>query len=207
VKATEVVVATNAYTGPLTPQLRRGLVPVTAYMMATEEMPLDLAQACMPTNRTGGDTKRAIYAFRRSPDGRRIIFAARAKWYDGDEREAAAILHGHLCRIWPELRGIRVSHTWKGRIAFTFDGVPHMGSAEGFHFVVGCNSSGVVRMAWLGRQMGLKIAGRQNRPCGFDGLRLPTRAGYHGTPWFLPIVGRGYVLRDRLDRILSGRWA
>ncbi len=206
VDAAQVVVATNAYTGPLTPQFRRGLVPVTAYMMATEEMPEDLARECMPTNRTGGDTKRAIYAFRLSPDGRRIIFAARAKWHDGDEREAGAILHGHLCRVWPQLRGIRVSHAWKGRIAFTFDGVPHLGSENGLHFVVGCNSSGVVRMSWLGRQMGLKIAGRQNRPCGFDGLPLPTYAAYDGRPWFLPIVGRSYVLRDRLERILSGRW-
>jgi glycine/D-amino acid oxidase-like deaminating enzyme len=206
VEVEQVLVATNGYTGRLTPQIRRGLVPVTAYMMATEEMPPDLARDCMPTNRTGGDTKRAIYAYRLSPDGRRIIFAARAKWYDGDEREAGPILHGHLCRIWPQIRGIRVSHTWKGQIAFTFDGVPHMGSEDGLHFVAGCNSSGVVRMSWLGRQMGLKIAGRQNWPCGFDGLKLPTRPGYDGTPWFLPIVGRSYVLRDRLDRMASGRW-
>ena len=206
IMADQVVVASNGYTGALAPEIRRGLVPVTAYMIATEELPDGLAEDCLPTNRTGGDTKRALYAYRRSPDGRRIIFAGRAKWHDGDERDAAKILHGHLCRVWPQLRGVRVSHTWKGQIAFTFDQVPHMGSRDGLHFVVGCNGSGVVRMAYLGRQIGLKIAGRQDRPCGFEGLAFPTLPTYRGTPWFLPAVGRYYTVRDRLDRTLSGGW-
>ena len=206
VLAEQVVVATNGYTGTLTPEIRRGLVPVTAYMMATEEMPEDLAVECLPTNRTGGDTKRALYAYRRSPDGRRIVFAGRAKWYDGDEREAGAILHGHLCRVWPQLRGVRLSHTWKGQIAFTFDHVPHMGSKDGLHFVAGCNGSGVVRMSYLGRQIGLKIAGKQNRPCGFEDQAFPTMPTYNGTPWFLPLVGRYYNLRDQVDRTISQLW-
>jgi len=205
VTAEQVVVATNGYTDALTPKIRRGLVPVTAYMTATEEMPSDLAAACMPTNRTGGDTKRALYAFRLSPDGRRIIFACRAKWYEADPRVAAPILHKNLCRVWPQLRGTRLSHGWTGQIAFTFDRVPHMGSTDGLHFVAGCNGSGVVRMSWLGRQIGLKIAGRQDRPCGFEGLRFPTLPVYRGKPWFLPIVGRYYTLRDQLDRTLSFR--
>lgn len=206
VQAEQVVVATNGYTSPLTPDIRRGLIPVTAYIMATEEMPEELAVECLPTNRTGGDTKRALYAYRRSPDGRRIVFAGRAKWHDGDEREAGAILHGHLCRVWPQLRGVKVSHTWKGQIAFTFDHVPHMGSKDGLHFVAGCNGSGVVRMSYLGRQIGLKIAGKQNRPCGFEDMAFPTLPTYRGTPWFLPLVGHYYNLRDHIDRTLSGRW-
>ena len=203
VRADQVVVATNGYTGRATPWLRRGLVPVTAYITATEPMAEDLAAACLPTNRTGGDTKRSLYAFRRSPDGRRIVFAARAKWYDGDEREAASALHRHLCRVWPALRGVRLSHTWKGQIAFTFDHIPHMGETDGLHYAAGCNGSGVARMSYLGRQIGLKIAGKQNRPCGFEGLAMPTPPFYGGTPWFVPLVGRYYELRDRLDRTLA----
>ena len=205
VLADQVVVATNGYTGAVAPELRRGLVPVTAYITATEPMPPDLLAACLPTNRTGGDTKRSLYAFRRSPDGRRIVFAARAKWHDGDEREAALALHRHMRRVWPALRGVRLSHTWKGQIAFTFNHIPHMGSTDGLHYVAGCNGSGVTRMTYLGRQIGLKIAGRQNRPCGFEDLALATLPGYGGTPWFVPIVGRYYELRDRMDRTLAFR--
>jgi glycine/D-amino acid oxidase-like deaminating enzyme len=202
-QAAHVVLATNAYSGPVVPYVRRRIVPVTAYMIATEPLPLDLAHELMPTNRTGGDTKRALYAFRRSPDGQRIIFAGRAKFGDVDERTAAKILHGFLCGVWPQLRGYRISHAWKGFVGFTFDFLPHMGEEDGIHYAAGCQGAGVGLMTFLGRQIGLKLLGQQLQPCGFDGNAFPTLPFYNGRPWFLPAVGGYYNLRDRLDRLMS----
>jgi len=203
VAAERVVVATNAYSGAVTPQIRRRVIPVTAYMMATERMPEDLAATTLVRNRTGGDTKRALYAFRRSPDGRRIIFAGRARFRDIDERAAAKILHGFMCGVWPQLRGVRVQRCWKGLVGFTFDFLPHMGEEDGLHYAAGCQGAGVAMMTYLGQQIGLKILNRQDRPCGLDGLPFPTLPFYTGRPWFLPAVGGYYKLRDRLDRVLA----
>ncbi|MBV9785361.1 MAG: FAD-binding oxidoreductase [Acidisphaera sp.] len=205
VHADKVVVATNAYSGAVTPYIQRRIVPVTAFMIATEPMPEELAQEALPRNRTGGDTKRALYAFRRSPDGRRIVFAGRAKFHDIDERRAAAILHRFMCGVWPQLAGVRVSHCWKGFVGFTFDHLPHMGEHEGLHYAAGCQGAGVAMMSYLGDQIGLKILGRQARPCGLDTAQFPTLPTYRGRPWFLPIVGGYYTLRDRLDRALARR--
>lgn len=202
-EAAEVVLATNAYSGPVMPFVQRRLVPVTAYMIATERLPPDLAHELMPSNRTGGDTKRALYAFRRSPDGLRIIFAGRAKFGDVDERTAATILHGFMSGVWPQLRGYRVSHVWKGFVGFTFDFLPHMGQENGVHYAAGCQGAGLGLMTYLGRQIGLKLLGLQARPCGFDGNAFPTLPFYYGRPWFLPMVGGYYNLRDRLDRFMS----
>ena len=55
-------------------------------------------------------------------------------------------------------------------------------------------------MTYLGHETALKILGRQNRPCAFDRLPFPTRPLYTGRPWFLPIVGTWYRLRDALER-------
>lgn len=207
VRADQVLVTTNAYTDGLSPFIQRRLVPVTAYMIATEPMPLDLATDVLPTNRTGGDTKRALYAFRHSPDGRRIIFAGRAKFRDIDEGRAARILHGFMCGVWPQLRDVRVSHCWKGFVAFTLDNIPHMGQQDGLHYVAGCNGSGVTMMTYLGHQLGLKLVKRQDRPCAIDGLAFPAVPvpGYQGKPWFLPAVGGYYSFRDRLDRMFAAR--
>lgn len=202
-RAANVILATNAYTGPVMPYVRRRMIPVTATMIATEPLPADLADELMPTNRTGGDTKRALYAFRRSPDGRRIIFAGRARFREIDERASARILHEFLCGVWPQLRGYRISHSWKGYVGFTFDFVPHMGEHDGVHYAAGCQGAGVALMAFLGRQMALKLLGRQARPCGFDANAFPTVPFYDGRPWFLPLVGGYYRLRDRLDRLLG----
>ena len=41
--AGDVVIATNGYTGSLTPALRRRVVPIASHIIATEELPPDLA--------------------------------------------------------------------------------------------------------------------------------------------------------------------
>lgn len=209
VAADKVLVATNAYTGAfngtMSAYLRRRLVPVTAYMVATEELPPDLAKQLMPTNRMGADTKRSLYAYRLSPDGRRIIFAGRAKFRDIDERAATPILHRFICEVWPELRDFRITHCWKGLVGFTFDKLPHLGEHGGIHYVAGCQGNGVALMSYLGHQAALKMISGTARQCGYDGVPFPTRPGYHGRPWFLPMVGAYYKSRDAIDRMLIPR--
>jgi glycine/D-amino acid oxidase-like deaminating enzyme len=202
-RADQVVIATNAYTGSATPFVQRRVVPVTAYMIATEPMPEALAQSILPRNRTGGDTKRALYAFRRSPDGRRVVFAGRAKFRDIGEHQAAEILHGFMTGVWPQMQEVKVTHCWKGFVGFTFDFLPHMGETDGMHYAAGCQGAGVAMMSYLGHQIGLKILRRQNRPCGLDSADFPTLPLYRGRPWFLPAVGAWYKLRDRIDRSLA----
>lgn len=200
----QVVVATNGYSGPLVPAIQRKIVPVPAYMIATEPLPKALMDEVLPTWRTGGDTKRAIFAFRRTPDAKRIVFAGRASFDIIDPAIAAGRLHRLMCSVWPQLKDIRVSHCWNGMIAFTPDWLPHIGETDGVHIVAGCNSSGIVMMSYLGRQVGLKILNQRDRPCGVEKIPFKSIPGYSGRPWFLPWVGRYYVMRDALDRLGAG---
>ncbi len=55
-------------------------------------------------------------------------------------------------------------------------------------------------MSYLGHQVARKIVGGGNRVSAFEDIGFPTRPGYTGTPWFLPLVGGWYRLRDQLDR-------
>ena len=207
VRADKVFVATNAYTGAfngtMSPYLRRRLIPVTAYMMATEELPEALAAKMLPTNRMCGDTKRSLFAFRLSPDRRRLVFAARAKFRDISEEEATPILHRFACSVWPDLAGYRISHCWKGLVAFTFDHLPHLGVHNGVYFAAGCQGNGVSIMSYLGHQAALKMLSGSDRQCGHDGVPFPTRPTYSGDPWFLPAIGAYYKSRDALDRFFA----
>jgi hypothetical protein len=56
---------------------------------------------------------------------------------------------------------------------------------------------------WLGHNAALKIAGAANERFALDGLPFPTRPTYTGNPWFLPLVGGWYQLRDKLDRMAA----
>jgi glycine/D-amino acid oxidase-like deaminating enzyme len=201
--AGDVVIATNGYTGSLTPALRRRVVPIASHIIATEELPPDLASSLIPKARTLSDTKRVLCYYRMSPDGRRMVFGGRARFTQVDATISAPILHRYLTDRFPQLRGVKVTHAWTGNVAFTLDALPHMGSREDLHYCLGCNGSGVAMMTYLGWQTARKIAHVANYACSFDTEEFPGHPLYSGNPWFLPVVGGYYRLRDNLDRLLA----
>src|SRR5499427_2268871 len=146
VSAGDVVIATNGYTGDITPALRRRVVPVASHIIATEELPQDLARSLIPKGRTLSDTKRVLCYYRMSPDGRRMVFGGRARFTQVDATISAPILHRYMVDRFPQLRGIRVTHAWTGNVAFTLDALPHMGQRDGLYYCLGCNGSGIAMM-------------------------------------------------------------
>jgi glycine/D-amino acid oxidase-like deaminating enzyme len=203
VSAGDVVIATNGYTGGLTPDLRRRVVPVASHIIATEELPQDLARSLIPKGRTLSDTKRVLCYYRTSPDGTRMVFGGRARFTQVDPTVSAPILHRYMTDRFPQLRGVKVTHAWTGNVAFTLDALPHMGERAGLHYCLGCNGSGVAMMTYLGWQTARKIARVANYACNFDTEEFPDHPLYSGNPWFLPVVGGYYRLRDNLDRLLT----
>ena len=203
VAARAVLVATNGYTDGAAPWLRRRLIPVASYIIATEPLPPETMRKLNPNGRMFSDTNRVLHYFRPSPDGSRVLFGGRASFRGVTARTAAPTLHRFMTMIWPELEGTRITHAWNGNVAFTFDLVPHIAEKDGVHYAAGCQGSGVAMASYLGHRVALKIAGRANRPSAFEGNDFPTMPFYGGNPWFLPLVGTAYRLRDWLDRRAS----
>jgi glycine/D-amino acid oxidase-like deaminating enzyme len=201
IEADQVVIATNGYTGDVTPNLKRRLVPVASHIIATEELPEDLAKSLIPKGRTISDSKRVLCYYRLSPDGKRVIFGGRARFTQVPPEVSAPVLHRYMTDRWPQLRGYKITHAWTGNVAFAFDYLPHMGQDKGMHYVMGCNGSGVAMMTYLGHETGRKIVQQSRGPVNaFDGREFPTVPLYGGNPWFLPLVGTWYRTRDWLDR-------
>ena len=203
VQADEVVIATNGYTGDVTPELKRRVVPLASHIIATEELPPDLAASLIPKRRTLSDTRRVLCYYRMSPDGKRMIFGGRARFTPVTPQQSAPILHRFMTDRFPQLRGAKITHAWTGNVAFTLDALPHMGRQDGMHYLLGCNGSGVAMMTYLGWQTARKIAGVANHASAFDTEDFPTHPLYSGNPWFLPAIGGWYRFRDELDRALA----
>jgi len=199
----EVVIATNGYTGDVTPALKRRVLPVASHIVATEKLSPELAASLIPNGKTINDTPRVLTYYRISPDGRRVLFGGRARFTQVEPRVSVPALHRMMTARFPQLAGVRVTHAWTGNVAFTFDFLPHMGREDGMHYMLGCNGSGVAMMTYLGTQTARKILGGANRISALDERDFPTMPLYNGNPWFLPIVGGYYRLRDRLDRWMA----
>lgn len=197
-RAREVVLATNGYTGPATPWQRRRLIPIGSYMIATEPLPPGMIDRLMPRDRLVSDTRKVVYYYRASPDRTRILFGGRVSHGETDPRISGPLLHAELARIFPELAAVRISHSWAGFVAYTFDTLAHSGVHEGLHYAAGYCGSGVSMASYLGMRIGQQVLGLKEGRTGFDGLPFPTRPLYTGNPWFLAPAVMYYRWRDRL---------
>ena len=106
-------------------------------------------------------------------------------------------LHYDMCRIFPELNEIKISHSWFGTVAYTFDELAHTGCHDGVFYSMGYCGSGVSMASYLGMRLGQKVIGAKEGITPFDDLPFPTRPFYVGNPWFLPAVVSWYRWRDK----------
>ncbi len=204
IAAGDIVIATNGYTGDVTPAIKKRLIPIASHIIATEELPADLARSLIPKGRTLSDTKRVLCYYRMSPDGRRMIFGGRARFTPVTPEISAPILYRFMTERFPQLKGTRITHAWTGNVAFTWDALPHTGKLDGMHYALGCNGSGVAMMTYLGHQTARRIIGGANATCGFELAEFPDFPLYRGNPnWALPAVGAYYRFRDQLSRTMA----
>jgi glycine/D-amino acid oxidase-like deaminating enzyme len=205
VAARDVVVATNGYSGALVPWLRRRIIPIGSYVIATEPLSGDVIDGLFPTGRIVSDTCRVIYYYRASPDRTRVIFGGRVSATETDPRISGPRLHAAMTRVFPELAGVGVSHSWTGTVAYSFDSLAHTGIHDGIHYATSYCGSGVSMASYLGMRIGQRVLGRGEGRTAFDGLPFPTRPLYYGRPWFLPAVVAWYAWRDRREVTRAAR--
>lgn len=196
-KAGKVVLATNGYSGPLSPWLQRRLIPIGSYVIATEEIPSETIDRLFPTDRVLSDTRKLVYYYRLSPDRKRVLFGGRVSLSETDPRNSALKLHRDMTALFPELGSVRISHAWMGFVGYTFDTLAHAGEDNGLFHAGGYCGSGVGMASYLGMRMGQKAAGREKSLSAFEKIPFPTRPLYQGNPWFLAPSVLVYRLRDR----------
>ena len=195
--AKDVVVGTNGYTDGVMPSLRRRMIPIGSYIIATEALPEELARDLSPKGRAFFDTKNFLYYWHVSED-RRMIFGGRTSFLPTSVDRSARILHKGMVEVHPQLAGYRIDYAWGGNVGFTFDRMPHVGQMDGVTYAMGCCGTGVAMMTWLGTAVGGWLAG--DPAPALTRLKFPlVPAPYEGRPWFLPFVGEWFRLHDRID--------
>jgi glycine/D-amino acid oxidase-like deaminating enzyme len=192
-----VFVATNGYTDGLVPSLRRRIMGIGSFIIASEPLPEALAHELSPNGRSFFDTKNFLYYWHVSQD-RRMIFGGRASFLPTSIDKTARILWRGLLEVHPQLADHRIAYAWGGNVGFTFDRMPHVGrTKDGVTYALGCCGTGVALMTYLGARVGGWLAG--GPAPALTKLPFPiVPAPYEGRPWFLPVVGEWYRLQDRL---------
>src|SRR5215471_11458810 len=199
--AKEVLLATGAYTTAATPALRKKVIPIGSYIVATEILPDRLASELSPRGRMIYDSKHFLYYYRLTPDNR-MLFGGRAAFFPESEstvRESAELLRRGMVCVYPQLRDTKVEYVWGGTLDFAFDVMPHSGKIDGMHFALGFAGHGVAAATWMGAKMAGIICGdADDNPFSripFPGAPMGLRAG---NAWALPFAGVYYRILDWL---------
>jgi len=198
VQARNVVIATNGYSGPLSPWHRRRVIPIGSYIIATEPRPAEEMRKLIPNDRMVSDTRRVVFYYRLSPDHRSILFGGRVAYMESNPLVSAPRLHACLTAIFPSLAQTRISHSWMGFVAYTFDTLPHLGCQDGLHYAMGYCGSGVSLASYFGMRIGQQVLGKAEGRSPLDNVAFQTRPLYTGNPWFLAPSVWWYRLLDRL---------
>ncbi len=197
-RASQAAIGANGYTDGALPTLARRVIPVASQIIATEELPEETVRRLAPRGNMIIDTKRTVHYYRPSHDGRRILMGGRPLLRNSEAEEAAPHLRRFMVKVWPELSDVAISHSWGGKLGFTFDKLPHIGEVDGVHYACGYLGSGVAMSVYLGHKLGQRMLGDPDGATALDGRGFPTMPLYRGNPWFLSIVAAYYRVRDSI---------
>jgi glycine/D-amino acid oxidase-like deaminating enzyme len=185
IHAGQVLIATNGYSGALVPWLRRRVIPIGSYQIATEVLGARVVRELIPCGRNIVDSRRVVTYFRPSPDGQRIIFGGRAALAEKDPLACVPRLKEMLTQVFPQLKEAKIHNAWVGWVAYTFDQLPHLGVHDGLHYCLGYCGQGVPLAPYFGAKIGRQMVGQAEGGTALDGLTFPARPYYFGNPWFL----------------------
>jgi glycine/D-amino acid oxidase-like deaminating enzyme len=201
ITAREVILSSGAYTSDATPALRKKIIPIGSYIIATEVLPAGLARELSPRNRMIYNSKHFLYYYRLTPDNR-MLFGGRAAFFPETEnivRRSAEILRRGMIGVYPQLRDTRIEYVWGGTLDFTLDVMPHAGKIDGMYFAAGFAGHGVAAATWFGAKLAGLICGEPN-DIPFDGIKFSAAPlGLRsGQTWALPLAGAWYRILDWL---------
>jgi glycine/D-amino acid oxidase-like deaminating enzyme len=196
-RAKQVLIATGpSRHGPFG-WYRRRLAPVGSFIVVTEPLPAAELARLLPERRSYTTSRLMHNYFRVTPDAR-LLFGGRARFTASEQpsdAKSGRILQANLVQMFPTLADARIDYCWGGLVDITADRLPRAGQHDGIYFSMGYSGHGTQMSTHMGQVMADVIGGNAaaNPWRDFDWPAIP---GHTGKPWFLPLVGTYYRIKD-----------
>lgn len=180
--------------------LRRRMVPVGSFIIATAPLGRERAQNLIARRRTC-TTVANIHHYFRLTDDDRLILGGRAHFgvsSPTSDARSAPILREGMLGIFPQLADVEIDYCWGGVVDMTRDRLPQAGERNGVWYSTGYSGHGTQMSVHMGQVMARLISG-EAVPNPWGGRAWPAIPGHFGPPWFLPLVGAYYRAKDRFS--------
>jgi gamma-glutamylputrescine oxidase len=198
VRAGHVLLACDAFTGQIAPQLAKYIAHVESFIIGTAPLKPSLNEWVLPSDCAVADTRHVLDYYRKSAD-HRMLFAGREAYWNPPE-DIAGLVTPRMLTVFPQLIGVPIEFAWRGTVGITRTRMPHFGRlSERVLFAHGYSGQGVA-MANLGGKLLAEAA--LGKPERFDVMaRVPAKV-FPGGPLFRkPLVTASLLAFKILDAI------
>ena len=200
--ADSILVGTSGYTGGVTKNLQKRIIPIGSFIIATEKLSDELAHELSPRNRMIFDSMHYLNYFRLWDN--RMIFGGRAAFFPENKNtiaRSAEILRREMIEVYPQLKDVKVEYVWGGTLDFAFDMMTHVGEADGVYYSLGYAGHGVAMATYLGKTVAEAMMNGNIKEHPFAQFDFPGAplGLYDGHPWFLPFAGAWHKILDWIE--------
>ena len=200
VRADKVLLATGSKTGAQFGWFQRRIVPVGSFIIVTEPLSQELTDDILPMRRMASDSLNISHYFRITPDNR-LLFGGRARFAisnPASDRKSGRILKRNMLAVLPQLRDTRIDYCWGGLVDLTIDRLPRAGEKNGLFYSMGYSGHGTQMSTYMGAQLAEIMDGKVGDNVWRES-QWSAIPGHFGPPWFLPLVGMYYRIKDNIS--------
>ena len=174
-----MVLAGNVYLGEygdIAPEISARIMPVGTYIIATEPMSQERANALMHRRPAVSDTNLVLDYFRLSAD-HRLLFGAGESYSATTPRNLVARMRKRMLDVFPQLSDLSIPYAWGGFVDITMNRAPNFGRlGNNLYYLQGFSGHGLAFSGMAGKLAAEMIAGQAER---FD---LFSRIRHHAFP-------------------------
>lgn len=199
ITARYVVLATNGYSGRLDPEISARVMPINNFIAATRPLTDAERANVLTANHAVADSRFVINYFRFSDDNR-LLFGGGESYGYRFPADIAAKVRRPMEEVFPQLRGIEITHAWGGTLGIAANRMPYFARLAGNVLTAtGFSGHGVAMGTLAGKLMAEAINGQAGRFDVMASVPSPTFPGGASLRWPLMVAAMlWFSLRDRL---------
>ncbi|RLJ60218.1 gamma-glutamylputrescine oxidase [Litoreibacter meonggei] len=198
VNASHVIQATNGYGTGLSRPTAARVMPINNFIAATAPLGDRVAEV-LSRDIAVSDSKFVVNYYRLSEDNR-LLFGGGESYGYRFPKDIASVVRKPMEQVFPQLKGIEITHAWGGTLAITMSRLPHISRPQpGVLAAAGYSGHGVALAGFTGKVLADAVRGDTD---GFERLaRLPTGRFPGGAALRSPLLALAmtwYATRDKL---------
>lgn len=192
VRASDVVLATNAYITALPKSIHQGIankiLPVESFIIATEPLDQATADSVINNGMSVCDNNYLLDYYRLSADNR-LLFGSDSS----SNKNMVEVMRRNMLDVFPQLENVKIDYGWGGPIDMTMNSKPHIGRiTPHLYYAQGYSGHGVALTGLAGRIIAESIFGDDSRLRLFENLKVPSVYGGKMVKQLVTKIGVNY---------------